>query len=206
MTDPIDPETREILLHEYRVTSTRVDNLTSLIWQTLTVFLGLSGVGLGILARTEIVSPDQVLLASVVAVAVTFTLRWWNKAANKWNDYQTAMYRRLQEIENDLPLRTNSIIKQQDDDRKAKGDSTVSIRLMRNQLVLWISVGWNAYVFLRGFMAILDPSTSQWSLMQLLAVVAVMLFSLGLAVILVGAYFRDTITEIIQNEFGKTSP
>lgn len=147
---------REHLTLEYQVTSTRVDNLTTLIWQTLTVFLGLSGVGLGILASTDIDTPDQIVLASVVAIAVTFTLAWWNNAANKWNDYQTAMYMRLKEIERELHLRTNLAIDQHDEDLRSQGKKTVSIKKMRNRLVLWISVGWNLYVVLRAIMAYID--------------------------------------------------
>lgn len=145
------------LIQEYQICSTRADFLTSIAWQTFTLFLSLSAVGLGFLAQTNVQSFQQLILVAFFSLGVVWTLDWWNQVANKWNQQQGALYDRLDELEPILGFNTNRAIGGIDN----RTPKPPKISNLRNTLILGVSLGWSLYLFIISLLIIIQLTNSK---------------------------------------------
>jgi len=134
----------EKLIREYEVCSTRADNLTTIIWQPFTLFLGASGIGLGLLVQVKVETIQSLLLVTLFTVAIIYIFSLWTKAANKWNMQQSALYKRLDAIEKALGFHTNLATKEID----IKNPKLRNIRAVRHEMTIGISCAWSTYLLL----------------------------------------------------------
>jgi heme/copper-type cytochrome/quinol oxidase subunit 3 len=134
----------EKLLREYEVCSSRADNLTTIIWQPFTLFLGASGIGLGLLVQVKVETVESLLLVTLFTSAIIYIFSLWTRVANKWNMQQSALYKRLDTLEKALGFHTNLATK----DIDIKNPKLRNIRAVRHEMTIGISCAWSFYLLL----------------------------------------------------------
>lgn len=127
---------------EYRVCSTRVDELARLVWQS---FLGVMAIAVAIAAGTVRHEQGRTALPSLVVSLlpywVVFALGLWSRIAEKWQLQQKALYARLDDLEAILRFRTNAQFERVDVELNRRGQRPVYISRIRRSMVHSL-VGW----------------------------------------------------------------
>jgi len=163
----------KILLEEYRISSSRIDNFNKLLWNLGIIFFSLSGYGGYLVSRW----PIEKLLDFYQFLAITgliiFGIEWWVRVADRWNTYLKNLLYRVKEIEGFLGMYSNRAIDDFDKYIEKEGNNyryikklnpevlknkkkkkkqyvTVSIRELRSKLNLCFKIFFSIIILVKG--------------------------------------------------------
>ena len=94
-----NPQVGKILLEEYKISSSRIDNLNKLLWNLGIVFFSLSGYGGYLISKWRIEKLYDFCQFLAITVLITFGIEWWVRVAERWNSYLKNLFYRVKEIE-----------------------------------------------------------------------------------------------------------
>jgi len=125
----------KILLEEYRISSSRIDNFNKLLWNLGIVFFSLCGYGGYLVSRW----PIEKLLDFYQFLAITgliiFGIEWWVRIAGRWNSYLKNLFYRVKEIEKLLGMYSNRAIDDFDKYIKKEGNDYRYIKKLKQEIL-----------------------------------------------------------------------
>lgn len=125
----------KILLEEYKISSSRIDNFNKLLWNLGIVFFSLSGYGGYLVSKWQIENFFDFCQFLAITGLIIFGVEWWVRIAGRWNSYLKNLFYRVKEIEKFLGMYSNRAIDDFDKYIKKGGNNYKYIKKLKQEIL-----------------------------------------------------------------------